>query len=243
MKRLILTLGLLLVSAALLGTSTFAWFSMNTSVTATGMQVTAKSNAKFLLIGDDSVKAAGAKTDAADRALTDSHTALYATTSNTDKKCYPVAYYETASTLNGHATEAKNWYTTTSDKMDTAVSGSADVTKVDLGDAKYMLTYKMYLTLSKDSEDFTGKVKITATFSSADEAVKAYVTVNGEHTVFDSATTTYTTKDDVNIKSTTAVEVVAYVYIDGNGTNVNSKYVADVTAITGSLKLTFDLVL
>ena len=35
MKRLILTLGLLLVSAALLGTSTFAWFSMNTSVTAT----------------------------------------------------------------------------------------------------------------------------------------------------------------------------------------------------------------
>jgi hypothetical protein len=33
---------MLLVSAILLGTSTFAWFSMNTQVTATGMQVQAK---------------------------------------------------------------------------------------------------------------------------------------------------------------------------------------------------------
>ena len=41
MKRLILTLGLLLVSAALLGTSTFAWFSMNKDVTIKGMQVKA----------------------------------------------------------------------------------------------------------------------------------------------------------------------------------------------------------
>ena len=242
MKRLILTLGLLLVSAALLGTSTFAWFSMNTSVTATGMQVTAKSNAKFLLIGDDSAKAAGAKTDADGHALSDTHAAAYTTTGNTDKKCYPAAYYETAGTLNGHETEAKNWYTTSSDKMDTAVSGSAAVTKVTLGDAQYMLTYKMYLTLSKDSEDFTGKVKITATFSSADEAVKAYVTVNGEHTVFDSATTTYTTTGDVTLTGATAVEVVAYVYIDGNSTNVNSEYVAGGTAITGSLSLKFDLV-
>ncbi len=41
MKRLILTLGLLLVSAALLGTSTFAWFSMNKDVAITGMKVKA----------------------------------------------------------------------------------------------------------------------------------------------------------------------------------------------------------
>lgn len=41
MKRLILTLGLLLVSAALLGTSTFAWFSMNKDVDITGMKVKA----------------------------------------------------------------------------------------------------------------------------------------------------------------------------------------------------------
>ena len=40
-KRLIPALCMLLVSAAVLGTSTYAWFSMNTQVTATGMQVKA----------------------------------------------------------------------------------------------------------------------------------------------------------------------------------------------------------
>lgn len=41
MKKLIPALAMLLVSAILLGTSTYAWFSMNTQVTATGMQVKA----------------------------------------------------------------------------------------------------------------------------------------------------------------------------------------------------------
>lgn len=41
MKKLIPALCLLLVSAVLMGTSTYAWFSMNTQVTATGMQVQA----------------------------------------------------------------------------------------------------------------------------------------------------------------------------------------------------------
>ena len=241
MKRLILTLGLLLVSAALLGTSTFAWFSMNKTVTATGMQVTAKSNATFLLIGDDSDKAANDKTDAAGAALNSTHAAAYTTVGNDDKKCYPTAYYAEAGTLNGHTTEAGKWYTTSSDKTDTAVSGSYPITEVTLGDAGYMLTYKMYLTLTKDSENYSGKVKITATFTTADAAVKAYVTINGENTVFDSDTLTFTTNGNVDITATTAVEVVAYVYIDGNSTNVNSAYVANGTAITGTLGLQFDL--
>ena len=44
MKKLIPALALLLVSAVLLATSSFAWFSMNTTVTVTGMSVTAKVN-------------------------------------------------------------------------------------------------------------------------------------------------------------------------------------------------------
>lgn len=52
MKRLILTLGLLLVSAALLGTSTFAWFSMNKDVTIHGMQVKATTPAYIYISSD-----------------------------------------------------------------------------------------------------------------------------------------------------------------------------------------------
>ena len=50
MKKLIPAMCALLVATALLGTSTFAWFSMNREVSATGMQVTANSNSVFLLI-------------------------------------------------------------------------------------------------------------------------------------------------------------------------------------------------
>ena len=58
-KRLIPALAMLLVSAILLGTSTFAWFSMNREVTATGMQITAKSDSVFLLIGSGDNDTAG----------------------------------------------------------------------------------------------------------------------------------------------------------------------------------------
>ena len=50
LKKLIPAFCMLLVSVAMLGTSTFAWFSMNKEVKATGMQITAKSDSVYLLI-------------------------------------------------------------------------------------------------------------------------------------------------------------------------------------------------
>ena len=49
MKKLIPALCLLLISAILMGTSTYAWFSMNTQVTATGMQVKAVAESGLLI--------------------------------------------------------------------------------------------------------------------------------------------------------------------------------------------------
>ena len=49
-KKLIPALAMLLVAAVLMGTSTFAWFSMNTEVTATGMEITVNSDSVYLLI-------------------------------------------------------------------------------------------------------------------------------------------------------------------------------------------------
>lgn len=56
MKKLIPALCLLLISAAMLGTSTFAWFSMNTTVSATNMTVKATAS-KNLLISQTSASA------------------------------------------------------------------------------------------------------------------------------------------------------------------------------------------
>ena len=49
MKKIIPALALLLVSAVLLATSSFAWFSMNTTVTVTGMEVTTKVSSNLLV--------------------------------------------------------------------------------------------------------------------------------------------------------------------------------------------------
>ena len=49
MKKLIPALCLLLISAILMGTSTYAWFSMNAEVKATGMMVKAKAEAGLLI--------------------------------------------------------------------------------------------------------------------------------------------------------------------------------------------------
>ena len=50
-KKLIPALGMLLLSACMMVTSTFAWFSMNTDVSATGMKVTAVGDQVYLQIG------------------------------------------------------------------------------------------------------------------------------------------------------------------------------------------------
>lgn len=51
MKKLIAALLLLLISASLLATASFAWFSMNTQVTVTGMQVEAATTKNLLIKG------------------------------------------------------------------------------------------------------------------------------------------------------------------------------------------------
>ena len=65
-KRLIPALAMLLIAAMMLGTSTFAWFAMGKTVTATNVKVTAKSDNIFLQIKNASGESSNAaKTEAA----------------------------------------------------------------------------------------------------------------------------------------------------------------------------------
>ena len=50
MRKLIPALAMLLISAVMMSTASFAWFSMNTTVSASGMSVTAKNESKYLQI-------------------------------------------------------------------------------------------------------------------------------------------------------------------------------------------------
>lgn len=101
MKKLIPAIALLLVSAVLMGTSTFAWFSMNRTVTATGMQVTAKSDSVFLLIGTDDTAAAIQTAGTITTALTVDSAAA---------QVYPSAHDAVTNTADATATNVSNVY-------------------------------------------------------------------------------------------------------------------------------------
>ena len=237
-KIIIPALGLLLLSTAASVTGTVAWFAANASVTATGMQVTAKSNSSYLLIGN------AASCASSKAGLTTTVAAAYTTVGNDDKQCYPTAYYAAAGTLGSTATAANKWYTANNTNSNNATNAIINVSEVTEGDKDYMLTYKMWLTLSADSEASTDKsIKVDFTLASGDAATSAVVVVGSAGKfALNSTANTATTSAAVSITSATAVEVTAYVYIDGNSTNVYSDYINTPNTITGNISLAFSLV-
>lgn len=95
-KKLIPAAGMLAVSATMLATSTYAWFSMNTQVTATGMQV--KAQAEGGIVISNSAKTAWS---------------AEATAQVTTASLFPTSYTNVGS-------EAGTWYHNKSDDADNA---------------------------------------------------------------------------------------------------------------------------
>ena len=234
-KRLIPALAMLLVSAILLGTSTFAWFSMNTSVSAESISITAKSNARYLLINQSGTAATG------DDSLT--LTSAYTV--------YPAKFSASAATLgtapNTLSVSANGWYTANNRNSDNATDAVYNYRAVTEGDADYMGTDTMYLTLSADSEAWDKYVKITATQGTGSDAAASVVLkiTNGSTTTYvdlGHGGVDYIDCSTTNLTKTACITVVAYTYIDGTSTNVYSDYTGAPASITGTIDLQFDLV-
>ena len=51
-RKLIPAILMVLLSASLMGTSTFAWFSLNSKVTVTGMEVKTQVSENLFIVGD-----------------------------------------------------------------------------------------------------------------------------------------------------------------------------------------------
>ncbi|MBO7519656.1 MAG: hypothetical protein J6T73_02660, partial [Clostridia bacterium] len=107
-KKLIPALAMLLVSAILLGTSTYAWFSMNTVVSATNMQVKAIADQGILI----NEVATAADTNWDEAATANQTTAL------------PLRATSTANTV--------TWYTANSKKSSSAADATANTPSTDL---------------------------------------------------------------------------------------------------------------
>ena len=140
MRKLIPAISMLLIATIMLSTATFAWFTMNEQVTATGMQVQAKASGNLLISAnkmdatakDFSVNLGGTKKDLVPITLT----------KGTDNK-WQVANGNTVDPTFGNTTAALQ------DVADSAISGA---------DSVYFSEYVVYLATAGDA--FSGKLQL-----------------------------------------------------------------------------------
>lgn len=260
-RKLVPAFAMLLVSATVLASTTFAWFSMNNKVTATGMEVTAKANTQYLVIA----KTAEEITRTSNPATTDTLAQNKMTVTggiDDGTTVYPVSKNgDTALTVGTVNIGANKWYTANSNKYDEP--GEKDPNKltnakeVDFKAGDYFRCFEFYIGLTQDSTaDFNGgetasadkKLKITASAveavgDSVTSAVKAAVKVgNGDAATITEAL--FSPDGTIEIpsfvlKKDTPVKVQIYLYIDGTDANVKD---SNATKLAGKMDFTLELV-
>ena len=248
-----------------LGTSTYAWFSMNTTVSATGMEVGAKSNSTFLLVGTgDNDTVAEIRTGnltTVDVAVDNENTLVLpskpkeASEIGTVNVAGGVYFAEgTAVTTAATAAVAANWYTATSHNPGQATNfeGAGDFHSLNTTahDAyefsKYVIKKTVYLTLAEGSNDayhltvaptITIKGNQTATDITA---IRVLVAVGDQVATLSSTSgeqNLYTAATDNVLTSADANPLTAdiYIYYDGSQSVVTTNNSADLAAATISL--------
>jgi len=221
-KKLIPAFCLLLVSAVLMGTSTFAWFSMNKTVKATGMTITAKSDSVFLVINEGST-------------FTKGGTAKEVTSTAAEKELYPVMpknSFTNASTATDVST-ATNWQFAYSDDINKSKSPDSltyyACTAENWGNYVASETFSIGLNENSSLDTSDNEIKIKSITLPTDTGIKVIV-VCGEKVALAAG-------DSLGVKATkTGVVVTVYYYIDGEDENV---YTTNTDALTGTVVIEF----
>lgn len=261
-KKLVPAFCMLLLSAVMLASGTYAWFSVNDRVSATGMEVTAEANTKFLVIKNE-------LTGGKFVATGDDVTAAFKkdTASGVEKGgvrgngVYPVFKATTANIANinvvdGSATlEDGKWYTANSTKYDVAADTEAgkklirNVSNVTLAPGDYFLHYTAYVGLAVGSQEQTGKtLKLTLVnemggATALPEYVKylVKVTTSGTADYVDGDRTAGNTFTGIDLKAATDangtdakfVTVEVLVYIDGFHDDIKDTNVSNISGKLG----------
>lgn len=255
MKKLIPAFALLLVSAVVMSTASFAWFSMNTQVTAGNMEIKATTGENLLISSDasnwqTSITAAtniGAGETVLPVAINinpSTHAYTFEANIGTDK-------------TDGTAAEATN-ATLTVGNMTAGSSGTIALT-ADPTNANIKKLYKtgeaiaIYNSAYIATEEGTNAYTLTAKFTSPSitsgsiyTGVKAAVIIDGKAydlgTAATGATSTPVTIADSIGSKTTPTTVFMVLYIDGAATNTTTQKALDMLTASGSFSFTFDAV-
>ena len=252
-RKLIPALAMLLISAVMMSTASFAWFSMNTQVSVEGMQIQAMSDQTFLLISDTKTAAADIQADAKVKVeLQNLDPATYTV--------YPAAVAGTPSKdgdLKFHYAIGQGY-----NNYRPTVDSNGDPVYYEIAEgnlSKYVVKYTFYLTVAKDAVPASNIVVQSLTLSSVDdddttiglEAVDVVVTTEYAAAVF--TANTYTADADATVLSSGLNEgegelegkltdadvlpVHVYVYYNGDNSNVTTANAAKLEGVT--LNITF----
>lgn len=243
-KAIVPALAMLLVSAVLLGTSTFAWFSMNDEVTVSGMQITAKSDQHYLIVGSTN------DLDALQNKATGNQTTVELKNpgstdplSTTVKPVQPKADAITNATT-AAAPGSWEWYVGTSKTDGTAKPTANAVTDLN----EYTLHTTVYITVAKDTPAAQNLMLESATFARAGtgknlDGFGGVVVATAEAADrFDSdnalkernAAGKPVLAATVNDQTVIAVEI--YVYVYGANANITTENAFDLATLSLELK-------
>lgn len=213
MKKLIPALCMLLVAAALMGTSTYAWFTMNTDVDVTGMNVTAATPSSLYISKDSNM--ANKKFD---------ETAANAT----------AALLPSSAALPSGTTLAPSWYTGTAATAGTAtVSGNySEAGSAPTGKAYYLAN--TFYVMSEES-DFDKLALHSLSVSHTNdtdkdlmEALRVMIVASKDGTVLHSVAYAVTAGDEPGTVVTgvsTTESITFYSFTNGDATGNAAKQV------------------
>lgn len=223
MKKLIPAICMTLIAAVMLASSTFAWFSMNTSVTANGMQVTAKTDNVYLIISKGTT-------------LSGSEISANA---NVNEKLYPVK--PVGELTSGNIGSVTSWGTATSTDPDDANAGAVVAPLgADATFANYVAKVSFMVGIVEGSGKVANDLKLESlTISDVNDGITVVV-VCGTNLYSHNANVTDgdETLATSDLVTTTGVQVDVYIYIDGSNANVKTTNVAN---LGGSVTLKFSI--
>ena len=212
-RRLIPAIAMLMVSAVLMSTASFAWFSMNSNVTATGIQVTADAPESSLLISSDNVSF-GSTIDlpAENRMDTVLEPAAHMENSETFYTLTPLGGQnvdDQGNLLNGVQLGAENYF----------VTSTTDY-----------LYNQFYLKLDSGDTSLTENIKVTATMTAGEAAIRnaiyiLFVVTTGEGTTYtDMAVVSMANNNQALLTLTggETAEVEIYVFVNGEHDDCNN---------------------
>lgn len=235
-RKLFLSVFTALFAVVALGTTTFAWFSMNDTVKVDGMKVGVKSNNVDLLIGEQNDLNA---------IQTANGTTVTFTKTGDDVKVFPAAYFKDNDTTPSGSTKVinqntastpANWYYKVADKANSSTSTKAATPLTTETFSNYVIKYDLYVCMAKGSNSATNLVVSSSAFSSNNdsssasktlEPVRALVVSDNAVVELSAANLSSTTVLASEITDAALVHLTVYVFYDGNSSNVYTNYLAN----------------